>query len=47
MVWVAVLVLLLGWLLLREPMPRNRALLPGLLLFGLLMLTQAWVAAQW
>jgi O-antigen ligase len=46
-VLVAGLVLLWGVLLLREPMPRNRALRPGLVLFGLLLMAQAWVAAQW
>jgi lysylphosphatidylglycerol synthetase-like protein (DUF2156 family) len=46
-VLVAALVLLWGVLLLREPMRRNRALRPGLMLFGLLLLAQGWVAAQW
>lgn len=44
---VALLVLLLGVLQLRVRMPRNPALVPGWILFGVLLLAQAWVAVQW
>ena len=46
-VLVSAFVLLWALLLLRGPAPENRALKPGLALFGLLLLAQAWVAAQW